>query len=415
MSNQAFGLIAPQPITAPAVTATSYATQVNSKFHNSASLFVNIKDRIDQTINALPYSKQVSIRTVLKNACAMFQKRFPNRTKFTDLDLVETLERPMMDILIDTTMQRMLMLNWVAYIVANFRDVQAQPIQIYRIANQNVAKELNYYPIGDGLYASWDAQHTLAALYIIAVWIFKEDPSKVVVPVNIYKVTTKAEIRKTFVAGNSDEGKKLLDDIDIFQQQVYGVRIDGNTETAWLEAEKKQTYIEQADLFVTADKFGDTLMPGAISRMQEIKHYSSDIIRKFCLYAATVQPNNGRPVASQEIEIMCAWFDMARTSGIDYTDDEIVDLSLHLLSLPFNADFHEQSVFWEKSRTAYTNWWNDYYSQVPAAYVPSRMSFTKNWRNGGTFLYYQLAKTWKGRMPKLNINTPFRPMQKDLY
>jgi hypothetical protein len=222
----------------------------------------------------------------------------------------------------------MLMLNWVAYIVANFRDVQAQPIQIYKIADKKVAEELNYYPIGNDLYASWDAQHTLAALYIIAVWIFQEDPSKVVVPVNIYKVSTKAEIRKTFVAGNSDAGKKLLDDIDIFQQQVYGVRIDGNTESDWLEAEKKQSYIEQADLFVTADKFGDKDMPGAISRMQEIKHYSSDIIRQFCLYAATVQPTAGRPVASQEIEIMCAWFDMARTSGVDYTDDATQNYSV---------------------------------------------------------------------------------------
>jgi hypothetical protein len=415
MSNQAFGLIAPQPIVAPATPTTTYASQVNSKFHNKASLFVNIKDRIDQTITALPYSKQVSIRAVLKNACMAFQKRFPNRTKFADLELVEALERPMMDILIDTTMQRMLMLNWVAFIVANFRDVQAQPIQIYKIADKKVAEELDYYPIGDDLYASWDAQHTLAALYIIAVWIFQEDPSKISVPVNIYKVTTKAEIRKTFVTGNTDAGKKLLDDIDIFQQQVYGVRIDGNNDPVWIEAEKKQQYIEQADLFVTADKFGDTLMPGAISRMQEIKHYSSDIIRKFCLYAATVQPAAGRPIASQEIEIMCAWFDMARTSGIDYTDEEIVDLSLHILSLPFQADFHESSVFWDRARMAYTNWWNAYYSQVPAEYVPSRMSFTKNWRNGGTFLFHQLRKTWKGRMPKLNISTPFQPMVKDLF
>jgi hypothetical protein len=52
---------------------------------------------------------------------------------------------------------------------------------------------------------------------------------------------------------------------------------------------------------------------------------------------------------------------------------------------------------------------------MPAAYVPSRMSFTKNWRNGGTFLYHQLLKTWKGRMPQLNINTQFQPAVKDLF
>jgi len=32
-----------------------------------------------------------------------------------------------------------------------------------------------------------------------------------------------------------------------------------------------------------------------------------------------------RPIDSQEIEIMCAWFDMAKNAGIHYTDDQIVD------------------------------------------------------------------------------------------
>ena len=67
------------------------------------------------------------------------------------------------------------------------------------------------------------------------------------------------------------------------------------------------------------------------------------------------------------------------------------------------------------TRAAYTNWWNAYYSQFPPEYVPSRMSFTKNWRNGGTFLYHQLRKTWKGRVPKLNINTSFVPAVGDLF
>jgi hypothetical protein len=320
----------------------------------------------------------------------------------------------MMDIYIDTTMQRKLNLIWVAYIVANFRDIQAQPIQIYEITDPALLAELDR--VGRTVYAGWDAQHTLAALYIIAVWIFKEDPSTIVTPVNIYPAASKAEIRTTFVTGNSPEGKKLLDDIDLFQQHVYGVRVDGNTNPDWIESEKKQQYLENADLFVTADKFGNTNMPGAISRMQEIKHYSSDIIRQFCLYAATVQPPAGRPVASQEIEIICAWFDMARVQGIDYSDAEIVDLAQHIASLPFQADFHESSIFWDKARAAYTNWWNSYYANVAAQYVPSRMNFSKNWRNGGTFLFHQLAKTWtNGRMPKLSIQTSFCPDVKDLY
>jgi hypothetical protein len=146
--------------------------------------------------------------------------------------------------------------------------------------------------------------------------------------------------------------------------------------------------------------------------MQEIEHYDSEIIRKFSLYAATVMPISGRPIASQEIEIVCAWFEMSKS--LEYTDNEIVDLATHVNQL-FGADFHESSDFWRKARTAYENWWNDYYSKVPAIYRPSHMSFAKNWRNGGTFMWHQLNKTWGGRLPKLGINTQFVPATRDLY
>jgi pyruvate/2-oxoglutarate/acetoin dehydrogenase E1 component len=65
-------------------------------------------------------------------------------------------------------------------------------------------------------------------------------------------------------------------------------------------------------------------MPGAISRLQEINGYGSDVIRQFALYTTTFPI--ARPIASQEIEIMCAWFDMARKDGVDYTDAEVIDL-----------------------------------------------------------------------------------------
>jgi hypothetical protein len=81
----------------------------------------------------------------------------------------------------------------------------------------------------------------------------------------------------------------------------------------------------------------------------------------------------------------------------------------------FNADFNEESEFWRVVRTAYTNWWNRYWDGVDAEYKPERMSFSKNWRNGGAFLWHQLKHTWDGRLPDLNINTPFKPTDKDLY
>ena len=114
------------------VVAT-YAQTQNNKYANNASVFVNLKDRLNSTIQALPYTKQLSANSMLKNACIAFSKKFPLKKTIADLDLVESLMIPLSDILIDTTMQRMLSLSWVANIITNFREVQAQPIQIYRV------------------------------------------------------------------------------------------------------------------------------------------------------------------------------------------------------------------------------------------------------------------------------------------
>jgi hypothetical protein len=226
--------------------------------------------------------------------------------------------------------------------------VQADPIKLYEVtAGGDLAK---LYPVGTKLYASWDAQHTAIVYWIIAVMIYNQDPRKVMVPSILYKVKNRADIRENFVSGNSDIGKLRLDSIDLYRQMVLGVRLDGSKKAEWVEAEQKQQYLEQAGLFVTAEKFGDTHMPGAISRMTEIDKYTSDIIHKFCMYTTTIP--TPRNIVSQEIEIMCAWFNMAKEDGIDYTDDEIVGLGDHLHQL-FGSDFHESSDFWVKVRKAY--------------------------------------------------------------
>ena len=393
----------------PATTPLTYAQQVNSKYSNNASIFVNIDQRLKDAINSLPHFKQIGLRGSLKQAMDTWQNNFSHIQKFKDLQLVECYYKPLSDLLIDTTMQRKLDMAWVMNILKKFLETQAQPIQVYRVINAH--EELNYYPTGDQLYASWDGQHTAVMFYIIAVYILGEDPAEVMVPVNIYPVSRKSEIRQIFVSNNSSEGKKLLEDIDLFQQMVYGVRLDGNKNPRWAESELKQQYLEQADLFVTADKFGDTDQPGAISRMAEINKYSSDIIRTFALYTSTIPVT--RPIASQEIEIMCKFFEMAKTDGVNYSDNEVIDLGNHLQVL-FSANFHESSSFWDKVRTAYTNWWNAFYSNVPTNQRPAYTRISKNWTTGGPFLWHQLNKTWGGRLPK-PVNSNFIPAAKDLY
>ena len=213
----------------------SYATVANSKYHSEASNFVNLKDRLDQTIGSANHTKQQSYWSAIKMACSVFERLHPNKKRIEDLSLCESILMPLSDLLIDVTMQRMLILSWVLDIVKNWRDVQCQPIQVYKVIGND--SSVKYYPVGDrGLYASWDGQHTAMALYILCVYVFKQDPTKVMVPVTIYKVETKADIRANFVKGNSNEGKRLLDAIDIFQQQVYGVRLDGAKNVQWEDA-----------------------------------------------------------------------------------------------------------------------------------------------------------------------------------
>ena len=389
----------------------SYAAQQNAQYNHTGSKYVDLNQRFNDTVSTLEPMKGAGVRSKLKNAIKVFQKNNPHIKCFEDLQLCVAGSTPMSDILIDITIQRILNLTWVIEILKNFREPQADPIKLY-IVNED-GDLINYYPVGTKLFASWDAQHTAIVYWIIAVMIFGQDPKKVMVPSIEYKVKNRADIRENFVSGNSDIGKLRLDSIDLFRQMVLGVRLDSNKKAEWVEAELKQQYLEQAGLFVTAEKFGDTHMPGAISRMAEIDKYTSDIIRKFCMYTTTIP--NPRNIVSQEIEIMCAWFNMAKEDGIDYTDDEIVSLGDHLHEL-FDADFHESSDFWIKVRKSYENWHKQYYAGMPAQHQPKHVKVAKNWNTGGTFLWHQLSKTWTGgRIPNLNASTPFIPAKKDLY
>jgi hypothetical protein len=388
----------------------TYAEQQNAQYNHTGSKLVDLGTRFQTTISGLPRLKQSGARSMIANACKEFEKKNPHITCFEDLLLAVAGWTYMSHILIDITIQRLLNLPWVADILINFREVQADPIKLYEVVGGGNLTD--QYPPGTILFASWDAQHTAIVYWIIAVMIFKQDPAKVKVPSILYKIKNRSDIRENFVSGNSDIGKLRLDSIDLYRQMVLGVRLDDSMKPKWIEAELKQQHLEGADLFVTAEKFGDTHMAGAISRMTEIDKYTSDIINKFCLYTTTIPVP--RPIDSQEIEIMCAWFNLAKEAGIDYTDDEVISLGSHVHQL-FGGDFHESSQFWNQVRTAYENWHKKYYAGLPAQHRPKHVKMSKNWNTGGTFLWHQLNKTWQGRMPGLNASTSFIPARKDLY
>lgn len=396
----------------PPTPAATYAQTWNTRYSTQTQTRIlrTLKQRLDDQIQSQPAMKQQATRATIVQAVNTWKKNFPKIKKIADLPLVRAEKVPMSAILIDVTIQRLLDLSWVCKIIKDFSPFKIQPIHVYEVTPGGDLEE--EFGVGTMLYGCWDSQHTAVAMYIIAAMGLGENIDHVELPANLYPVASKKDIRENFVSLNSADGKSLLDSIDIYMQMVLGSRVDGNQNPKWKEAALKQQYIEEADLFVTAEKFGNTYMPGAISRMQEIDHYSSDIIRKFCMYTTTITVP--RPIASQEIEIMCDFFHNAKQSGIDYTDSQIVDLGNHLNQL-FGADFHESSAFWTKVRAAYVNWHTKTYRNIPAKLRPSNARMSKNKRYGGAFLIYQLSKTWSHPVPPLRSTADFIPANKDLY
>jgi hypothetical protein len=399
---------------------TSYASQVNAKYSNTASHFQDLKTRWNSTVALYNPVTVNTINSSLKRTISGWIKRHPSVKTFSDMPLCRAQTARLSDILIDETMQRQLNISWVLEIIENWRAWQAMPVQVYTVGS-DASPELAY--LGkDRLYASWDGQHTAVAFYIIAVFVLGLDPREVEIPVVIYDVNTKAEIRNNFIESNTESGKKLLDKIDIFQQMVYGVRVDGATYPEWLEVEKKQQYLEAADLFLTDKKFGDADQVGAISRVQDImdRKISPEIVRQFCVYARTVIGLTPRAINTKEAPIILGFLKMAASDDVHYTDDEIVSLAMLCYNL-FEADFNEAGDYWSQLETAYVNWWEKFYENVDESVRPERPRMNKDWTQGGTFFYHVLKKNWKDeagmkmRMPRLNIQTPFIPAAKDLF
>jgi hypothetical protein len=398
----------------------SYASQVNTKYSSTASHFQDLKTRWNSTMMLYNPNTVNTINSSLKRTISGWIKTHPAVKTFQDMPLCRAQTARLSDILIDETMQRQLNITWVLEIISNWRAWQAMPVQVYTVGS-DASPELAYLG-NDCLYASWDGQHTAMAFYIIAVMILGLDPREVEIPVVIYDVNTKAEIRNNFIESNTESGKKLLDKIDIFQQMVYGVRVDGAVYPEWLEVEKKQQYLEAADLFLTDKKFGDSEQVGAISRVQDIVDHkiSPEIVRKFCVYAKTVIGLEPRAINTKEAPIILGFLKMAASDDINYTDDEILSLAMLCNDL-FGADFDEAGAYWAQLETAYVNWWEAFYANVHVSMRPERPRMNKDWVQGGTFFYHLLKKHWKDeagakmRMPRLNIQTPFIPATRDLF
>jgi hypothetical protein len=301
----------------------------------------------------------------------------------------------MNNVCIDDTMQRQLNIAWVITLLNLFVSTKVVPIHVYQ-------------PDADTeTYLAWDGQHTLVLLWLICTQVFAEDPATFEIPVNVYASHQKAEMRGCFIDLNSEEGKKMLDLFDKFEQMVYGVRVDGSTNPIWVLAEQKQTIVESHGLFLTSKKFGDDHMPGAISRMQEINKMQTDSLEWLCDYLVAVGAQQ-RAVEEKEMVMMAYFFERCRLAKLKLTQTQVHDIAAVAKNY-WGADFGPSSLFWAKVSIAYHKW-----HSIHVVYGTPRCN--KEPIHGYPFLAEQIKKDLSG-FAKLASNTSseFIPDAADLY
>jgi hypothetical protein len=394
-------------------TATqSYAATKNARYQNSTSNLVDLVKRYNDTVAALPRQAQRNWQAKLAQALQAFKKNHPglrsinDRTRFR---LCKSLVGRLKDIVIDTTMQREPNLQWILTIITNFRAYQAQPIQVYATGNDQ--------------WGGWDGQHTSIALYLIATVGLGEKFEDIEVPINIYDITSRGEIRGNFINNNTtvgkNAGKKPLDIIDIFQQMIYGVEVDGVNEPEWVAAHSKWQHIAGAGMFLTAEKFNDTDQAGAISRLNELNDASVEVVRQFSVYGRYVVGIQQRPINTKEIPIIIEFFNLCEQQDIQYTDVQIEDLAQHCIDL-FDANFDAKGPYWEQCHQANVNAWNKHNKYRPKTDWTDPPRNSKNTPQGIAFFWHQLHTTWAPqqsagfKFPKMPFSV-YTPDVKDMF
>jgi|TARA_B100001094_G_scaffold281855_1_gene293561 hypothetical protein len=374
---------------------TTYATQKNQHYSQATSHVVGIAERWASTIASLPSFYQSLVEQTLASAIAGFKSRHPDAKGLDDFPLAKAAELYMNLCSIDTTLQRELDVFWVLRILSQFCATMVMPINAYQ--DPKTKK-----------WCIWDGQHTMMVMWLIATEIYKQNPKNVIVPACLYDISQRAQIRQNFTTLNSPAGKMTLDAIDHWQQSLFGVRIDGSTDPAWLNVDAKQKVIESRGLFVTAKKFGDTGENGAISRLQEINSLTINAVDNLMAYLSQVGADE-RPVYEKEMMTMGQFFKRCAQDNIQVDTSYIQDIADVILN-HWGADFRPESNFWTDVRDSYNNWYN--HTNLGSMSMPR---YKKEWVHGGPFLIAQLRKDCPHlHIPGSGSNSEFQPLAADL-
>jgi hypothetical protein len=382
----------------------------NARYNTNASVFVSAKQRIDQYCKAVP-----GAMTELLNVIKDFKQANPNLNS-TNMKLAEAAKAKLTDIRIDDTMNRPLDWDHVLKILKNFSATRVLAINVYRD------------PTLPNCLIAWDGQHTTIVLYIIYVMIFETSATTIDVPIVISPTDDKAEIRENFIILNTSEskggGKKELDPLDLFSQKVFGVRMDGSNKLDWMDAERKQKLLEDADLFLTSDAYQNTDSDGAITQVACIIDENHVIVEQFCKYWKVRKTFETRHVESKELIMITNLFRACAEDPSVVVDDKFINDMTKIFWDTFECEFIGKkglNKFWRKLDSAYQNWYDAVYKEPEIGQEdlrPTRYTMTNNGKHqdiyGTTFMIYLLKKHgFKQTLPKPMCE--FKPAKADLW
>jgi len=377
----------------------THAQTINEQYLKSDSHFVTLRERLVEAIKNSPlYEGQLTAMV------DEFKRRHLEWKEFADLHLCKAIQVTMDKILIDTTMQRSLNLRHVLNILQHFRSTMIMAIQVYEDESK------------PGYYIAWDGQHTAITLYVILTKVFGEQAAKTLIPVVVYNVKHKLEIRRNFILLNGD-AKEELDFIDKYKQMVYGSKVDGADDQEWTDTALKNDYLAAAGLFATHSKFGDDEEPGAFSLLADTLMSKSlktrkhpEVTRMFARYWTFL--NQERPVEAKEARQLYEYFNLCYEQNITVDDAYLLEF-VNFTKSNFEADFSPSGPFWDKVRMAYESW---YAKANPDSYEESGLrGFTTEMRTGIPFLIAQVKKSTKLSTPSYSANNGFTVAKKDLW
>lgn len=301
--------------------SATYAASVNDKFNTDKDDILTLEKRFTESLMA----KDPDLAEWLTGMLQEFRDRYPQYEKFTDMypDMVQMAPNKkdrikLGQLLINATIQRETDIDWIVDILGKFDPFFVNIIRIYP------SEEKDKYLI-------WDGAHTTYTLICLAMYAFGmswEEAMELEVPVAIYPGKRVAKLRQRFIGVHDNTMTKPLDKIDLYMQYVWAVRNNGDTDPWSMRFEEIQTAMEEFDCFFTHSKFGDTDMPGAISRPSEIfptgrdvNKWKSSVLRRVFQYHNLSNPD--APVEPLEIDNMAHIFRACDQQGITVDDDYV--------------------------------------------------------------------------------------------